>query len=124
MCLRVSYTKKILFVCILKVTEEMSQIRIRTKMSRIPNTGNKLSLRLLALFDCCHFRKVRAKVKCVILFYSGRDRLTRTVLWAADGPTRWDEAWTNWTSQMTRRLRSQNQSTMEGKDSLNKKISG
>jgi hypothetical protein len=64
----VSYTEKIIFFCILKVTEERSQIRIRTKMSQIPNTGNKLSLRLLALFDSCHFRKVQAKVKRVILF--------------------------------------------------------
>jgi hypothetical protein len=31
--------QKIFFVCILKVTEEKCRIRIRTKMSRIHNTG-------------------------------------------------------------------------------------
>jgi hypothetical protein len=30
---------KKVFFCILKVTEERSRIQIRTKMSRIPNTG-------------------------------------------------------------------------------------
>ncbi len=40
MCLRVSYKEKIykIFVCILKVNEERSQIRIHIKMSRVPNT--------------------------------------------------------------------------------------
>ncbi len=52
MCLWVSYKQKIwrkkkLFFCILKVTEERSRIhysevRIRAKMSRIPNTACKL----------------------------------------------------------------------------------
>jgi hypothetical protein len=42
MCLWLSHKKKIwkkIFCGILKVTEERSRIRIRTKKSRIPNTG-------------------------------------------------------------------------------------
>jgi hypothetical protein len=36
-------------------------------MSRIPNTGNKLSIILLALFDCCHFRKVLKSDMCHLI---------------------------------------------------------
>jgi len=52
MCQRISYKKKNMekkkFFCIPKVTEErswirihLSEVRIRTKMSRIPNTGGE-----------------------------------------------------------------------------------
>jgi hypothetical protein len=66
MCLRLSYKKKNMKkIHILKVTEERSRIRIRTKMSRIPNIGKTSSFcaRKLSLL-------MRKSLLKVVMFFS------------------------------------------------------